>query len=235
MVWGGGRRLVVMSVVGMFRDHTKFKNFSTTTDDIEALKFFFLRPSMFKRINQTTLNGVRFASNKAKPTNKHRASIPTRFPTEFNPVRSASNPRIKLPKGLSFNPAPSAPSPYYTPSAFLPDSDKRQVKYESKKYDVDNMPSITEPDSKKYNLTTDEITEMQKLRSEDPVKWNRKALAEKFGCSQFFVSMATKAPKGHLKEMDRRLSVIKSLWTETRTRTRRDRVRRRELALRDAN
>ncbi|GAB5589958.1 hypothetical protein Unana1_04858 [Umbelopsis nana] len=36
-----------------------------------------------------------------------------------------------------------------------------------------------------------EIAEMQKLRIENPTQWTRKALAERFRCSQFFVSIAT--------------------------------------------
>ncbi|KAJ2958058.1 hypothetical protein NQZ79_g6284 [Umbelopsis isabellina] len=35
-----------------------------------------------------------------------------------------------------------------------------------------------------------EIAELRKLRAEDPAKWTRKALAQRFGCSEFFVSIA---------------------------------------------
>lgn len=34
-----------------------------------------------------------------------------------------------------------------------------------------------------------EIAEIQKLREENPTQWTRKALAQRFGCSEFFVSI----------------------------------------------
>ncbi|KAA8904293.1 hypothetical protein TRICI_005519 [Trichomonascus ciferrii] len=182
-----------------------------------------------------SIKGVRFASNKAKPLNKARKEIPTRFPTQFNPVRSASNPRIQLPKGLVYNPAPAAPTPYDTPAAFLPENDKRQIRKDAQPYDdVKYMPPLTPRQRKQYNLTEEDMIEIQRLRKEDPEKWTRKALAEKFNCSEFFISIASTPHPDRQKEMDRRLDVIKSLWNESRYRARRDRERRKQLWLRDA-
>ncbi|CAN6667255.1 large ribosomal subunit protein mL58 [Trichomonascus vanleenenianus] len=174
------------------------------------------------------LTFVRHASGKA------RSEIPTRFPTKFNPVRSAYNPKIQLPKGLVHNPAPAAPSPYYTPAAFLPKSDNRKVVYGAEKYPVEDIPSLRTPQDKEYNLTEEDMIKIQELRQSDPEKWTRKALAKEFNCSEFFISIASKPSPERQKEMDRRLDVIKSLWTETRIRTRRERHRRRQQALRDA-
>lgn len=174
------------------------------------------------------------SSNKSKKLNKARTDIPTRFPTQFNPIRSASNPRIQLPKGLSYNPAPSAPTPYQTPEAFLPKNDKRKIRYEAQPYPTEDMPPLRQPAQKNYNLTPEQIEEIQQLRLQDPVEWNRKNLAKKFNCSEFVISLVSNPPKGHIEEMDRRLSAIKSLWTETRTRTRYERERRKKMALRDA-
>lgn len=180
---------------------------------------------------------IRFYSNQAKPINNARkvSGHTTRFPTQFNAVRSASNPRIQLPKGLAYNPAPSAPSPYDTPAAFLPEGDRRQIKKDAEPYeDVENMPALISKWKKSYNLTESDMIEIQRLRKENPQKWTRKALAKKFNCSPFFISIASKPHPKRQKEMDRRLEFIQSLWNESRTRARRDRKRRRDLWLRDA-
>uniref|UniRef100_A0A060T6R9 ARAD1C22462p n=1 Tax=Blastobotrys adeninivorans TaxID=409370 RepID=A0A060T6R9_BLAAD len=158
----------------------------------------------------------------------------SRFPTKFNPVRSASNPKIQLPKGkLVYNPAPSAPNPYNTPAAFLPKDSSRKVKYDDKAYSVEDMPLLQPEPSKKYHLTEEDVIKIQELRNSDPEKWTRRALAKEFNCSEFFISLASEPRQDQKEEMDRRLQVIKSLWTENRARERRNRQRRRELWLRD--
>lgn len=96
------------------------------------------------------------------------------------------------------------------------------------------MPLLTEPAQKNYNLSADDIAEIQRLRLEDPEQWTRKALAKKFNCSPFFVSMVSKPASERQAEMDRRLEIIKAGWTEHRTNARSDRVRRRALWARDA-
>ncbi|KAJ4304815.1 hypothetical protein N0V90_000343 [Kalmusia sp. IMI 367209] len=53
-------------------------------------------------------------------------------------------------------------------------------------------PPVRMPYEKKYHLTDVEIKEIQRLRAEDPVRWTRVRLAEKFGCSQFFVGLVAK-------------------------------------------
>ncbi|KAI9312441.1 mitochondrial ribosomal protein subunit L20-domain-containing protein [Dichotomocladium elegans] len=54
-------------------------------------------------------------------------------------------------------------------------------------------PPLRTPHQKKYNLTEAQIAEMRQLRLEDPATWTRKKLAEKFGCSELFVSIASPA------------------------------------------
>ncbi|KAH8551818.1 mitochondrial ribosomal protein subunit L20-domain-containing protein [Umbelopsis sp. PMI_123] len=41
------------------------------------------------------------------------------------------------------------------------------------------------------NLGESEIAEIRKLRAENPTQWTRKALAERFGCSEFFISIVS--------------------------------------------
>ncbi|KAF2202385.1 hypothetical protein GQ43DRAFT_312506 [Delitschia confertaspora ATCC 74209] len=54
--------------------------------------------------------------------------------------------------------------------------------------------AVRQPYEKKYNVTPEQIEEIRRLRKEDPEKWTRVRLAEKFGCSQFFVGLV--APNG---------------------------------------
>lgn len=163
--------------------------------------------------------------------------IPTRFPTKFNPVRSAVKPGIILPKGLKYNPAPSSPTPYETPAAFLPPSDTRKIVKDAKQYNVETMPPLSEEvpaQKQQYHLTMADFVEIQRLRYEDPDKWTRKALAKKFKCSLYTISIASRPHPERDTEMSRRLEVIKSIWDTRRSRARVNRQRRRKLWLRDA-
>ncbi|VVT56981.1 mitochondrial 54S ribosomal protein mL58 [Magnusiomyces paraingens] len=173
---------------------------------------------------------IRNASSFAK-----KSDVATPFPTKFHPTRSANTTKINLPAGVVHNPPASAPSPHQTPSAFLPADDARRhaVWNTKQEHQIENMPPLTEPTTKKYHLTEADISEIQRLRLEDPEKWTRKALAEKFKCSPFFVSIVSKPNEERQQKMDQHLDTIKSNWTEHRTNARRDRQRRRELWLRD--
>ncbi|OAL52815.1 hypothetical protein IQ07DRAFT_341801 [Pyrenochaeta sp. DS3sAY3a] len=53
-------------------------------------------------------------------------------------------------------------------------------------------PALRAPYEKKYHLSAAEIEEIRALRAEDPEHWTRVRLAERFGCSQFFVGMVAK-------------------------------------------
>lgn len=174
-------------------------------------------------------------ANSAPP----RPSRPqTRFPTLHNPVRSASNPKIQLPAGeLVYNPAPSAPSPYKTPSVFLPKGVKRltaESDPRNKEYPIEFMPALREPKEKKYNLTEDDLIEIHKLRTSDPRKWTRKRLAAKFDCSEFMIGVASKPSPSYTKKMSETLDKIKESWSPRTSRARNDRARRRKLWIADA-
>ena len=86
---------------------------------------------------------------------------------------------------------------------------------------------------KKYHLTPAQVEEMRKLRKEDPKAWTRVKLAEKFECSQFFVSLCCSAPE--IKEQrDKELVQIKARWGRKKTEAREDRQTRKTLWGRDA-
>ncbi|CDS09249.1 hypothetical protein LRAMOSA10609 [Lichtheimia ramosa] len=56
-------------------------------------------------------------------------------------------------------------------------------------------PPLRQPYEKKYNLSDAQIAEMRQLRQQDPTTWTRKKLADKFGCSELFVSIAAPTTK----------------------------------------
>ena len=88
------------------------------------------------------------------------------------------------------------------------------------------------PYEKKYHLREKEFEEIRRLRAEDPVTWSRSKLAEKFGCSQFFVGMIAPNEDKRLQE-DKALEQIKERWGRRRRHAREDRQTRREMWGRD--
>lgn len=78
-----------------------------------------------------------------------------------------------------------------------------------------------------------EIKEIQRLRAEDPVRWTRVRLAEKFGCTQFFVGMIAK-DEVKAEKVAREHERARSKWGERRRDARHQRERRKELWGRDA-
>jgi len=94
-------------------------------------------------------------------------------------------------------------------------------------------PALKDPAEKKYHLTEVEVAEIRRLRAEDPHTWTRKRLAEKFDCSQFFVSIVAKNEQAG-KEYEQRLEAAKKRWGAGRTLARHERGRRKELWGRDA-
>jgi hypothetical protein len=89
------------------------------------------------------------------------------------------------------------------------------------------------PYEKKYHLTEADISEIKRLRAEDPRTWTREALAEKFNCSQFFISIAAKNESAGL-EHERRMDEVKKRWGPGRSLARHERGRRKQLWGRDA-
>jgi hypothetical protein len=94
-------------------------------------------------------------------------------------------------------------------------------------------PPLKQSYEKKYHLTEVDIKEIQRLRAEDPKTWTREKLAEKFNCSQFFVSIVAKNEAAG-KEYEKRLEEVKKRWGPGRSLARHERGRRKELWGRDA-
>jgi len=158
------------------------------------------------------------------------------------PPHSSFTESVETTDHIIFNPPSSAPNVYHTPSKFLPKNDPRrklhmlaQQQLQAAAATTAQMtapksrlpPPIRPPYEKKYHLTQKEIDEIRRLRAEDPHKWTRVRLAEKFDCSQFFVSLCASAPQ--VKEArDLELEAVKSKWGRQKQDAREERQRRKE-------
>lgn len=87
-------------------------------------------------------------------------------------------------------------------------------------------PPVRQPYKKQYHLGEQEIEEIRRLRNEDPDMWTRVRLAEKFGCSQFFVGLVAKN-QDKAKRVDAEHEKARLRWGSRRRMAREDRGRRR--------
>lgn len=92
---------------------------------------------------------------------------------------------------------------------------------------------VRTPYEKKYHLDEAQIAEIRSLRLGDPDKWTRVKLAEKFGCSQFFVGMLVKAPE-KAERVAKEHEAQREKWGKRRKMAREERERRKVLWGRDA-
>lgn len=92
---------------------------------------------------------------------------------------------------------------------------------------------MRQPYEKTYHLSEADVAEIRRLRSEDPDTWTRVKLAEKFGCSQFFVGLIAKNPE-KAERVAREHEEMRQKWGQRRREAREDRARRKVLWGRDA-
>lgn len=165
-------------------------------------------------------------------------------PTIYNTKSSASNPKgymkAKVPGGLYFQPAQSSPTGSINsetyPASFLPKTDSRRTLIEElrsqDKLKGDYAPSVLTSKStmgdKTYHLKPSDVAEIQRLRSENPEVYTRKALAQQFNVSPLFISMVSSASTQRKQEMASRLDQIKSQWHDKRRTARSDRIKRKQ-------
>ncbi|CAB4256039.1 similar to Saccharomyces cerevisiae YKR085C MRPL20 Mitochondrial ribosomal protein of the large subunit [Maudiozyma barnettii] len=165
--------------------------------------------------------------------------------TIYNPRTSAANYKgylkNKTPAGMYYNPAPSAATGSINsetiPLSFLSKDDPRrsfikQLRAQDateSRYGPPVLVSKSTVEGKKYHLQPEQINEIIKLRSSDPVTNTRKKLAKQFGVSPLFISMVCSAPKSRITEMNERLNTIKSKWHKQREVAREDRKKRNQL------
>ncbi|PGG97009.1 hypothetical protein GX51_07558 [Blastomyces parvus] len=148
------------------------------------------------------------------------------------------------PERIIYNPPSSAPSVYHTPTKFLPPDDiRRKLRatsfpgdpLQSQQQHPSRLPPVfrQQKNQTKNILGEQEIAEMRKLRLEDPMKWSRYVLAQKFGCSAHFVMQVCDAGPQKKAIQQQVLEAIKSRWGKKRTIAREDRQLRKELWARD--
>jgi hypothetical protein len=144
---------------------------------------------------------------------------------------------------ILYNPPPSAPNIYHTPSIFLPKSDKRRQMHDLATRKDPQLaagattlssqkrlpPPMRRPYEKRYHITEAQMEEMRRLRKEDPVMWSVTALAKRFDCSRIFVSFVTEGLSEEKQKQQKMVTeVIKSRWGSKRRVAREDRALRKE-------
>ncbi|KAK5690118.1 hypothetical protein LTR17_026044 [Elasticomyces elasticus] len=147
-----------------------------------------------------------------------------------------------------FNPPSSVPNVYRTPSVFLPNHGPRRQLHTRACTPTESISGNTPPVAatkrvlpqpvrpeyqRKDHLTPEQVEEMRKLRSEDPRKWTRVRLAEKFESLQFFVSLCCSTPEVKA-EQDKKLEAIKERWGRRKSEARDARQERKKLWGQDA-
>ncbi|KAK3115665.1 hypothetical protein LTR53_004766 [Teratosphaeriaceae sp. CCFEE 6253] len=205
-----------------------------------------LRPSL------SAIEGGRFLCPACR---RHESTYRrTRTALRVKPDPSFLPSRTETQDHIIFNPPSSAPNVYHTPALFLPSSDPRRKQHTRTPPPLSTpttatpapsavasivaekrpLPlSVRPEDQKKYHLTPEQVEEIRRLRKEDPRKWTRVRLAEKFECSQFFVSLCCAAPEVKA-EQDRQLEEIKQRWGRRKTEAREARQERKKLWGQDA-
>ena len=208
---------------------------------------FFARPLIPSILSNNGPGSICQACRRQKSTfRRARKALRVKPDPSFQPSKT------ELQDHIIFNPPSSAPNVYHTPLKFLPKSDPRRrfhslapissatppstptnASPSNSPSSVERLKSLRPQYEKKYHLGQSEIGEIRRLRKEDPRKWTRVRLAEKFECSQFFISLCCCAPEIK-EENDKTLAVIKRKWGRWKTEAREDRKIRKELWGRDA-
>jgi hypothetical protein len=142
---------------------------------------------------------------------------------------------------IIYNPPPSMPNVFHTPTIFLPADDKRRAiraaiqAQQPQQQSAELAPPVHKPYTKRYHLSGEDVDEMRRLRKEDPYKWTNTALHQKFDCSKYFVSIVI---KGLAKEKAAEQNMVKKIIASNRGIRKRtileDRAIRREKWYRDA-
>ncbi|KAL1972178.1 hypothetical protein VTN31DRAFT_7397 [Thermomyces dupontii] len=138
---------------------------------------------------------------------------------------------------IIYNPPPSAPNVFHTPTKFLPRDDvRRQLRQ--------NLPEESSPENyppmfkhseadKKYHLTREDVEEIIALRRSDPLKWTTTQLAKKFQCSTDFITNVCQGNPELRAVQSQVLEAVKSRWGPKRRMAREDRQLRKEAWGRD--
>ncbi|AGO12696.1 AaceriADR223Cp [[Ashbya] aceris (nom. inval.)] len=162
-------------------------------------------------------------------------------PSIYNSTSSASNYkgylRAKIPSGLYYAPTPASTTGSVSsediPASFMAKDDARRELAErmhARDAQVSKLaPPLHVKGEKTYHLSPEQVAEIVRLRTLDPYKYTRKALAKQFNVSPLFVSIVADCPPERKADMDARLAAIKAKWHPKRRLAREDRKKRKEL------
>ena len=145
---------------------------------------------------------------------------------------------------IIFNPPSSAPCVLHTPLKFLPKEDKRRQLFAATaarkgSSSSTQLPPPVRPKQKypHHHLSDTDIAEIQRLHASDPETWTNARLSRKFNCSMMFVMICIKNSGGTPSQNGERrraqTEAVKAKWGPRRRMAREDRLKRKELALRD--
>ncbi|KAK4219605.1 mitochondrial ribosomal protein subunit L20-domain-containing protein [Rhypophila decipiens] len=147
---------------------------------------------------------------------------------------------------IIFNPPSSEASVFHTPFKFLPKSDPRRrqniaelfksqatgtegtVATGSPSLDPARLPVVKKWawEQKPHHVTAEQVAEIRRLRTEDPVTNSVHKLADKYNCSALFIRMCVQAPKEHKEKVKAEEDRIKARWGPIRSAARAERKRR---------
>jgi len=142
------------------------------------------------RIDMLPLVTLRFQSSYRRT----RSRLNIKPDPSFLPSKTEAHDHI------IYNPPPSAPNVYHTPTIFLPKTDRRRQLHEEAALKYPHLasaapaelpPPVRTPYEKRYHLTAEDMEEMRRLRREDPIEWSATKLARKFDTSNLFVGFVT--------------------------------------------
>ncbi|KAB8576174.1 hypothetical protein FH972_025702 [Carpinus fangiana] len=83
------------------------------------------------------------------------------------------------------------------------------------------------------HLSATAVAEMRALRREDEEKWTATRLAERFGCSRFFVGLVVQASPERRRVVQKEVDAVRARWGRKRRVARMERGMRKELWGRD--
>jgi hypothetical protein len=145
---------------------------------------------------------------------------------------------------IIFNPPSAAPSVFNTPLKFLPKEDKRRQLLAATQARLAPTSTRLPPPVQKpkqvphHHLSEADIKEIQRLKRDEGSVWTNKRLARKFNCSTMFISICVSQSGGDDKAWKAsekaRLNKIKEDWGPRRLMAHEDKLKRMEMALRDA-
>lgn len=213
---------------------------SDCLDDMERLRL--LRPAarLLSGPPPSSLTSL-VISRSHKTTSRTKRALKVAPHNSFLPDRSAAFP---APNSIIYNPPASEASLAHTPFIFLPRSDPRRLAIlrvrasgtpsaDTTPSDESLPPAMNYPRrNPRYHLKEEDVTEIRRLRNEDPVQWSVGRLARKFDCSPIFIQMAAPAPSGHQEWIDAKLERKKARWGPKKLQAREDRKRRAEMLYR---